>query len=731
MDILRLLSRSTNLKISSRNTTEVLPSSGATANPQLFGISKDIEKPNGPSSNKKRKRVNTPADISGSGHDTNSSAPSNVANQRIQEDGVESKQKRKKIADEYQEESPLAEEECRRILGAHKLNITLLSPARDGGLGASSSVRSSKTEDAKKKKKKASKPESLLQAKKTQQRLFPQPLTSFGQLRGRYAISRRLAENIRAQGFKMPTEVQLGSLPILLDPEDRFLDLLTVAPTGSGKTLAFLIPLLNGILRDRKERNANSDAETQGIKAIVVVPTKELANQIVNEARKLAIGLKIKISGMRKGMNLFADTESHENLNSDSDSDASNESGPRAKKSRSTVVKSDVLVSTPLVLLNAIEQGKRASAAISQAVSSVRYLVLDEADVLLDLLFRPQTLGIWSACTNPHLRVSLWSATMGSSIEALAQSTIQSRRDSIGITDSTKLIRLVVGLKDSAIPNISHRLVYAATEQGKLLALRQLLHPTSSLHDSGPSLRPPFLVFTQTIPRAIALHSELKYDISPEAGGSTRIAVLHSDLSDKIRDGVMTRFRKGEIWILITTDLLSRGVDFRGINGVVNYDIPSSSAAYIHRVGRTGRAGRDGGVAVTFYTKEDVPFVKNVANVIAASEKLRQNPGTAATASLQKWLIAALPTPSKNEKKRLKLRGVEERRTPAEGAGSKSAKLAAKTRISTKSGYERRLENNRRGALQASQKKAALEDQEDDVEVDILNDENDEWDGFD
>jgi ATP-dependent RNA helicase DDX52/ROK1 len=139
----------------------------------------------------------------------------------------------------------------------------------------------------------------------------------------------------------------------------------------------------------------------------------------------------------------------------------------------------------------------------------------------------------------------------------------------------------------------------------------------------------------------------------------------------------MTEFRKGEIWIIITTDLLARGVDFRGLNGVVNYDVPTSAASYVHRVGRTGRAGREGGVAVTFYTKEDIPHVKPIANVIKASEKLRGN--GEGESSVKQWLLDALPMPSKQDRKEIKLRGVEARRS-----GQKSA------RISTKSGFDRR-----------------------------------------
>jgi ATP-dependent RNA helicase DDX52/ROK1 len=339
----------------------------------------------------------------------------------------------------------------------------------------------------------------------------------------------------------------------------------------------------------------------------------------------------------------------------------------------------------------------------------VQTLVLDEADVLLDPLFRDQTLGIWNSCINPELRVTLWSATMGSNIESLASSTIHARGERLGLDDEARTIRLVVGLKDSAIPNITHRLIYAATEPGKLLALRQLVHPTAKAADETQSLRPPFLVFTQTIPRAIALHSELLYDIPAEAGGSSRIAVLHSDLSDSARDHVMTRFRNGEIWILITTDILSRGVDFRGINGVVNYDVPNSGAAYIHRVGRTGRAGRDGGVAVTFYTKEDIPYVKNIANIIAASEKQAGLPPS--EASIQKWFLDALPKPTKDEKKKLKMHGVEARRSGLSmmDGKEKNGKGQGRMQISTKSGYERKLEHNRKGAIQGSKRRVQAE----------------------
>lgn len=474
---------------------------------------------------------------------------------------------------------------------------------------------------------------------------------------------------------------------------------------------------------ERQDVQGMSGRRYSGPKAIIVAPTKELANQIAHEGRKLASKTGIKITQMKKGMRLAYSEEpsderaeeeaesAEEQSNSDADEDDSTK--PR-RPYRGPIVKSDIIVSTPLLLLNSI------NATSTNPLETVRFLVLDEADVLLDPLFRAQTLSIWTRCTNPLLRASLWSATIGSSIESLATQTIASRHSTIpNSLTRPPLLRLVIGLKDTALPTITHTLTYCATEAGKLLALRQLLRPNLPRSEStakSPTLRPPFLVFTQTIPRALALHAELRYDIPPEAGGSARIGVLHAEMSDSARDAVMKGFRKGEVWVLITTDLLARGVDFRGLNGVVNYDVPNSGAAYVHRVGRTGRAGREGGVAVTLYTKEDVPFVKHVANVIAASERQRRRddaiksgrPGAGGEGAegkeeqgqggggIQQWLLDALPTPSKRDKQNLKRHGNESRR---------KGKESVKTRISTKSGFERRVENNRKGARSAPQKR--------------------------
>ena len=688
MDILKLLSRSTkptNKSGAAKDASAKLPSAGTSVNPQLYHDA--IPDSRG----KKRKRGGEKVEeqtVNEEDENVDFFAPKKTAPKAVKVAPAENAKKSDEV-------NLLDQDECRQILKSHRLKVTLLP--------------SGKTPEKKIKKSKKSKV-STKPAKEEAKQLYPQPLVAFGDLRSTYGISGRMADNLVQQGYKIPTEVQMGSLPLLLRPEialgdselgESEADLLAVAPTGSGKTLAFLIPIVDKIIQRRRGKE---DKAEHNLEAVVVAPTKELASQIVNEAKKLSLGTGVKVVGMRKGMRIVEGTAEMDESSSEEEDEEDE------KRSSQPISKGDILITTPGLLLSALSTGDPTKHA---PLPSIRTLVLDEADVLLDPLFRDQTLGIWNSCTNPDLRVTLWSATIGSSIESLAISTITTRRTELSLSN-TPILRLIVGLKDSAIPNITHHLTYAATEPGKLLALRQLLHPTAGTSSSNISLRPPFLVFTQTIPRAIALHSELLYDIPAEAGGSSRIAVLHSDLSDSARSHVMTRFRTGEIWILITTDILSRGVDFRGVNGVVNYDVPNSGASYIHRVGRTGRGGRDGGVAVTLYTKEDIPYVRDVANVIAASEK--QAGRAVGEAGMQKWLLDVLPKPTKEDKKRLKMYGVEARRgglaEKEKDAKDSKGKGKSKVQISTKSGYERKLENNRKGAIQGSRRRARLEAEE-------------------
>ncbi|KAK4231216.1 putative ATP-dependent RNA helicase [Podospora fimiseda] len=756
MDILKVLSRGIKPAAKAQGaqsgaTTAALPSSGALPHPQLFH---DPVASSTTSRGKKRKRrkaqqegeVDQPqGEEDEELSDVDFFAPPKTKNQKTEaQENVstnttkeEKKKHKKKLLDE---------EECRQIFKSHRLKFTVLHGQRDQVAEPEEEGKKKKTS----KKDKDQKEEENRKKQNHQLQLFPQPLTAFGQLKYDYGISPIVSRNITREGFRVPTEVQMGSLPLLLQPVtalkkaqgidgldlEKGVDFLAVAPTGSGKTITFLIPVIEDIIKRRQKRKKDTEdgAEEQEqehvLEAIVVAPTKELASQIVSEGRKLAIGSNVRVSLMRRGTKLYAEKENklHSLKEEDSedeeeekkqDGDVEEEPSDEEPGDEETKGKKkpqggeDILVTTPLTLLNFLTNDGKPG--VKKILPTVRNLILDEADVLLDPIFRKQTMGIWRACANPDLGITCWSATMASNVEALITTHLQNRAKHFSLP-LRPLIRLVVGLKDTAVPNVTHKLIYTATEPGKLLALRQLLHPTSTT-DSGPPLRPPFLVFTQTIERAQGLHDELKYDIPLEAGGSARIAVLHSELSEKARAKTMARFRAGEIWVLITTDVLARGVDFAGVNGVVNFDVPTSPASYVHRAGRTGRAGREGGVAVTFYTKDDIPFVKSVANVIAASERqagISEDQGT-----IKKWLLDALPDVAKEDRKKLKQRGVESRRTGAKG-GDKGG-------ITTKSGWERKRENNRKGAIEASKKRKKMQK----LEGNKAESDGEEWGGLD
>ncbi|KAK6526715.1 RNA-dependent ATPase rok1 [Arthrobotrys megalospora] len=744
-DILRLLARSTSV---SKATAPPKPKQPATPAPvaevKLTTAARRREQ-------KRRAAANAANGPSGSPV-TLVTAPPQVDETQTTKAGTEEKTKSKKRKRDDVEKpdtavpsdgsTTLDPVEVRSLLKQHKLKYTILATlgSRKEPLEAAQreeevetekvASKRAKTKDKKKKKgKKADKqeekehsadaestvPKAPVSTKLDQ--IFPTPIQTFEELRTNYNISKRLYENVMAQKFVTPTEVQMGSLPLLLDGtrhlvpglEECEVDLMTIAPTGSGKTLAYAIPAIDHLIRTKHEEG---DGYEKGIRVIVLSPTRELADQIVNEFRKLLIGTGIKVVGMRKTLiprerrrardDVDADEDEEDDSESSDEDDSEEEEeeeedskleGAIVRSRKGIAVKSEIMVATPLLLLHAIQLCPDLF-----PISKVSRIILDEADVLLDNLFLSQTTSIISHLTSPSLSFSLWSATMPSSSETLATKLISSHPSVLNSNKTRKLVRLIAGIKDSSLPTIRQTITYTATERGKLTALRQLFNS---------SLKTPCLIFLQTIPRAQALHAEILYDLPTP----NRIAVLHSNLSETARSKVMDSFRAGEIWVLITTDLLSRGVDFRGVNLVINYDIPTSVASYIHRVGRTGRAGREGGMAITYYTEEDVKYVRGIVGVMEKS---------GGAEGLQKWMLDSLPKTTKEEKKELKKKGVKERRASAGAAESK------KSRISTKSGYDRKIEMRRKAAVDVSKRKMIKGNEDSDGGSESES----EWEGF-
>ncbi|KAL0336874.1 UNVERIFIED_CONTAM: DEAD-box ATP-dependent RNA helicase 57 [Sesamum calycinum] len=318
------------------------------------------------------------------------------------------------------------------------------------------------------------------------------------------------------------------------------------APTGSGKTFAFVCPIL------MKLKHASKD----GVRAVILCPTRELAAQTARECKKLAKGKKFYIKLMTKQL---------------------------AKSADFSKLPCDILISTPFRIQFAIRKRKL-------DLSKVEVLVLDESDKLFELGLVEQVDAVVKACSNPSILRSLFSATLPDTVEELARTIMHDA------------VRVIIGRKNSASESIKQKLIFVGSEEGKLLALRQSF---------AESLNPPVLLFVQNKERAKELYNELKYD-------DIRADVIHADLSQIQREHAIDNFRSGKTWVLIATDVIARGMDFKGVNCVINYDFPDSAAAYIHRIGRSGRAGRSG-EAITLYTEADVPFLRNVANVMTAS----------------------------------------------------------------------------------------------------------------
>lgn len=357
------------------------------------------------------------------------------------------------------------------------------------------------------------------------------------------------------------------------------MQVLACSVTGSGKTLAFAVPIVAKILKGRRECS-----EGRVLQAVILEPTKEMVYQTERVLRKLASSLNIQSSSLVNRTTSTSDS-----------------------------LTSDIVVATPYSFQSALRQGK-------VDVSSLSDLVIDEADKIFEEQFLVQVDDILSYCPQAKVCKHLFSATLPDSIEKMAQTFIDDP------------VRIIVGRGSgngsfSCIDTVEQQLRFTGNEAGKRFALEELFRN---------GIVAPVLIFVQEKKRVVDLFHFL-----------TRLKVsagfIHADCSQEHRSRVIEDFKKGIITALVTSDLLCRGMDFRCIQTVVNYDFPTSLNAYIHRIGRTGRAGRTG-VAISFFGEEDKAMVRPIANFIAAC-------GT----QLPDWIFS-LPTPSKSRKRKLERR---------------------------------------------------------------------------
>uniref|UniRef100_A0AC11CD14 DExD-box helicase 52 n=1 Tax=Ovis aries TaxID=9940 RepID=A0AC11CD14_SHEEP len=323
-------------------------------------------------------------------------------------------------------------------------------------------------------------------------------------------------------------------------------ELLASAPTGSGKTLAFSIPILMHL----------KQPTNKGFRALIISPTRELASQIHRELIKLSEGTGFRIHMIHKA------------------AVAAKKFGPKSSK------KFDILVTTPNRLIYLLKQDPPGI-----DLTSVEWLVVDESDKLFEdgkTGFRDQLASIFLACTSHKVKRAMFSATFAYDVEQWCKLNLDN------------VITVSIGARNSAVETVEQELLFVGSETGKLLAMRELVKK---------GFNPPVLVFVQSIERAKELFHELIYE-------GINVDVIHADRTQQQRDNTVHSFRAGKIWVLICTALLARGIDFKGVNLVINYDFPTSSVEYIHRIGRTGRAGHKG-KAVTFFTEDDKPLLRS------------------------------------------------------------------------------------------------------------------------
>jgi ATP-dependent RNA helicase RhlE len=345
-------------------------------------------------------------------------------------------------------------------------------------------------------------------------------------------------------GYQNPTPIQARAIPHVLDHRD----VMGLAQTGTGKTAAFVLPILNRLI----------GSKNRGVRALIMAPTRELAEQIHRDIETLGHKTRITSVAVYGGVGII----------------------PQIQKLKHA----DIVVACPGRLLDHI--GRR-----SINLSQVEMLVIDEAHEMLDMGFLPDIRRI--SKTLPIKRQTLlFSATMPPEIRSLAGEIL---RDPVTIQEGI-----------TAPAETVSQALYPVAGHLKTALLLKLLRNTKPRS---------VLVFTRTKYRAKKLGKKLV-----DAG--YRSASLQGNLSQARRQAALDGFRNGTFQILVATDIAARGIDVKRVSHVINYDIPSTPDAYIHRIGRTGRATQTG-EAFTFITRDDRDMVRSLNRIIGSEIEQR------------------------------------------------------------------------------------------------------------
>ncbi|KAF1815379.1 DEAD-domain-containing protein [Eremomyces bilateralis CBS 781.70] len=385
----------------------------------------------------------------------------------------------------------------------------------------------------------------------------PDPVTRFTNP----PLDEHLLSNIELAGYKVPTPVQKYSIPIVMGGRD----LMACAQTGSGKTGGFLFPILSQAFQ-KGPTAAMAGQQPQGFgrqrraypTSLILAPTRELVSQIYDEARKFAYRSWVRPCVVYGGADI---------------------GGQLRQIERGC----DLLVATPGRLVDLIERGRI-------SLQCIKYLVLDEADRMLDMGFEPQIRRIVEGEDMPgtHDRQTLmFSATFPRDIQVLARDFLKD------------YIFLSVGRVGSTSENITQKIEYVE-DIDKRSVLLDILHT-----QGGTGLT---LIFVETKRMADALSDFLINQSFPATS-------IHGDRTQREREKALEVFRNGRCPILVATAVAARGLDIPNVTHVVNYDLPTDIDDYVHRIGRTGRAGNTG-LATAFFNRNNRGIVRDLIDLL-------------------------------------------------------------------------------------------------------------------
>ncbi|CAD6256525.1 unnamed protein product [Miscanthus lutarioriparius] len=396
----------------------------------------------------------------------------------------------------------------------------------------------------------------------TSGRDVPPPVSTFAEI----DLGEALNDNIRRCKYVRPTPVQRHAIPISLAGRD----LMACAQTGSGKTAAFCFPIISGIMKGppagRPQRGGGMGMRTAYPSALILSPTRELSMQIHEEARKFSYQTGVRVVVAYGG-------------------------APITQQLRELERGVDILVATPGRLVDLLERAR-------VSLQSIRYLALDEADRMLDMGFEPQVRRIVEQMDMPLPGVRqtmLFSATFPKEIQKMASDFLDN------------YIFLAVGRVGSSTELIAQRVEFVQ-EADKRSHLMDLLH---AQRDAGKQTLT--LVFVETKRGADSLENWLCMNGFPATS-------IHGDRNQQEREYALRSFKSGQTPILVATDVAARGLDIPHVAHVVNFDLPNDIDDYVHRIGRTGRAGKSG-LATAFFNDNNSSLARSLADLMQESNQ--------------------------------------------------------------------------------------------------------------